>query len=38
MPAEILAAYLTPGEEILPDEREGVPALSWVNGDEEVHW
>jgi len=38
MPAEILAAYLTPGEEVVPTGRGNIPALSWVNGDEEMHW
>jgi len=38
VPAEILAAYLTPGEEVVPHERGSVPTLSWVNGDEDMHW
>ncbi len=38
VPAEILAAYLTPGEEILSHETGNVPPLSWVNGDEDMHW
>ena len=38
VPAEILAAYLTPGEEVLPQGGGSVPTLSWVNGDEDMHW
>jgi len=38
IPAEILAAYLTPGEEVVPHGRESMPTLSWVNGDEDMHW
>jgi hypothetical protein len=38
IPAEILAAYLTPGEEVLPHGRGSMPTLSWVNGDEDMHW
>lgn len=38
MPAEILTAYLTPGEEVVPHERGSMPALSWITGDEEMHW
>ncbi len=38
IPAEILAAYLTPGEEVVPQGRGSVPTLSWVSGDEDMHW
>jgi hypothetical protein len=38
MPAEILAAYLTPGEEVTATGRSNLPALSWRTGDEEMHW
>jgi hypothetical protein len=37
IPAEILAAYFTPGEEVLPSGGGSVPPLSWVNGDEDMH-
>jgi hypothetical protein len=36
--AEILAAYLTPGEEVLPYGGGSVSPLSWLNGDEDMHW
>lgn len=38
VPAEILAAYLTPGEELVPRGGAGVPILSWLNGTEDMHW
>jgi hypothetical protein len=37
-PAEILAMYLTPGEEILLHGEGGALALSWLSGDEDMHW
>jgi hypothetical protein len=38
LPAEILAVYLTPGEEMLPPGEVGELALSWLSGDEDMHW
>ena len=38
LPAEILAVYLTPGEEILPHGEDSEFALSWLSGDEDIHW
>jgi hypothetical protein len=38
VPAEILAAYLTPGEDVLPHGVGSVPTLSWVTGEEDMHW
>jgi len=38
VPLEILAAYLTPGEEPVPRGGAGLPILSWLNGTEDMHW
>jgi len=38
VPAELLATYLTPGEEVPPYGTEDQPALSWVAGEQDVHW
>ncbi|MBI3799943.1 MAG: hypothetical protein HY268_23585 [Deltaproteobacteria bacterium] len=38
LPAEILAVYLTPGEEMLPQGEGGELALSWLSGEEDIHW
>jgi hypothetical protein len=38
VPSEILAAYLTPGEEVATTGRSNLPALSWITDGEELHW
>ena len=38
VPAEILAAYLTPGEEVLSHGVSSPPTLSWLEGEEDRHW
>lgn len=38
VPAEILATYLTPGEELPRYGREDLPALSWTEGEQDIHW
>ncbi|MBI3300470.1 MAG: hypothetical protein HYZ72_00075 [Deltaproteobacteria bacterium] len=38
VPAEILAAYLTPGEEALLHGVGSIPTLSWMTGEEDMHW
>jgi len=38
VPAEILAAYLTPGEEPLRHCTGDLPDLSWIEGEQDVHW
>src|SRR5262249_44347294 len=35
-PAEILSAYLTPGEELGAREPESMASLSWVGRDEDI--
>lgn len=38
LPAEIFAAYLTPGEAI-PQAGDGdFPPLSWAAGEQDIHW
>jgi hypothetical protein len=38
VPAEILAAYLTPGEVVPQSGTDDLPTLSWVDGEYDVHW
>jgi hypothetical protein len=38
VPAEILAAYLTPGEEVPQFGDTHLPTLSWVEGEQDIHW
>ena len=38
MPAEILSAYLTPGQEVVSRDAQNVALLSWMVGDEDTHW
>ncbi len=38
VPAEILAAYLTPGEEVPQFGNTDLPTLSWVEGEQDIHW
>ncbi len=38
VPAEILSAYLTPGEDPLQSQAGDLPALSWLEGEQDTHW
>jgi hypothetical protein len=38
IPAEILAAYLTPGEEVPQFGNKDLPTLSWADGEQDMHW
>ena len=37
-PAEILATYLTPGEQEARFGTNTLPALSWLEGEQDIHW
>ncbi|MCS6924627.1 MAG: hypothetical protein NZ578_01875 [Candidatus Binatia bacterium] len=38
LPAEIFAAYLTPGEAVPQAGHDGLPPLSWAAGEQDIHW
>lgn len=38
IPAEILAAYLTPGEAVPQAGNSALPTLSWADGEQDIHW
>lgn len=38
IPAEILATYLTPGEAVPQLGSKDFPTLSWIDGEQDIHW